>query len=166
MLGCTFLQIGFSLFVLDIQEILQRRLRRKLAKPLSFDLLAILNGLLIHVLAFLLYSIFKVTDATIWSMLTFFYIIGWIIFSILGYLYKIVPFFWWSYRSAKSDGKQKVPSIVEMTNEKLSTILYTTFYIGTLGLIIGIIIEVARLGLISYNVSTIGVRRITEYDLS
>jgi len=144
MLGWTFLLIGFSLFVLDIREILQKRLRRKLDIPLSFALLAILNGLLIHVLAFLL-SIFKVTDPTIWSLLTFFYIIGWIIFSILGYLYKIVPFLWWSHRSAKSDGKQKVPSIVEMTNEKLITVLFAFFYIGILGLFVGVIAQIASI---------------------
>src|SRR5690625_1815582 len=144
MLGWTFLLIGFSLFVLDIREILQKRLRRKLDKPLSFALLAILNGLLIHVVAFLL-SIFKVTDPTIWSSLTFFYIIGWIIFSILGYLYKIVPFLWWSHRSARSDGKQKVPSIVEMTNEKLITVLFAFFYIGILGLFVGVIAQIASI---------------------
>src|SRR5690625_5874123 len=108
--GWFLLLIGFSLFVVDIREILQKRLRRRLDKPFSFSILAIFIGFSIHVIAFIL-AIFQVTNQTIWGWLIFLYIIGWIIFSILGYLYKIVPVLWLTHKYSEKMGKEKVPTL-------------------------------------------------------
>jgi len=139
--GWFLLLIGFSLFVVDIREILQKRLRRRLDKPFSFSILAIFIGFSIHVIAFIL-AIFQVTNPTIWGWLIFLYIIGWIIFSILGYLYKIVPVLWWTHKYSEKMGKEKVPTLAEMINEKISVILFAFFLIGIIGLIISALLQI------------------------
>jgi hypothetical protein len=70
-----------------------------------------------------------------WSWLILLYVIGWVIFSILGYLYKIVPFLWWTHKYADQMGKGNVPTLAQMINEKWATIIYVSFIIGIVGLI-------------------------------
>jgi len=136
MISWFILFAGFGFFVLDVREILAKRLRKKLDKPFSFSIFAIGIGFIVHLIASLL-SIFQVSDPNIWSWVVFFYIMGWIIFSILGYLYKIVPFLWWTHKYSDVIGKEKVPTLKDMINEKMSVILFTMFFIGLVGLTIG-----------------------------
>ncbi|WP_164669489.1 hypothetical protein [Virgibacillus doumboii] len=132
-IGWFLLMSGFFFFVLDIKEILAKRIKKKLDIPFSFSLTAIMNGMGVHVLAFL-FSVSRVQEASIWGWLIFLYVMGWIIFSILGYLYKIVPFLWWTYKFSEKIGKEKVPTLKEMINEKQAVILFTLFVISVVGL--------------------------------
>jgi len=140
MTGWLLLFIGFLFFTLDIKEILAKRIKKKLDKPFTFSLIAIVNGLVVHFLA-LLASIFGITNPTIWGWLIFLYIMSWIIFSILGYLYKIVPFLWWTHKYSERIGKENVPTLKEMIDEKLSVILFILFTIAVLGVVIGVILQ-------------------------
>ncbi|WP_226376957.1 hypothetical protein [Oceanobacillus halotolerans] len=153
-IGWLVLLVGFSLFVLDIKEILTKRLKKKLDKPFTFALLAIANGLVIHVLAFLL-SLFNNANAKLWSWLIFLYVMTWIIFSILGYLNKIVPFLWWTHKYSDKVGKTKVPMLKEMINEKLSVTIFVLFVISVVGLTIGALAEVALLVMLFQALLTI-----------
>ena len=139
-LSWLFLLIGFGLFALDIKEILTKRLRRKLDKPFHFATLAIINGWVIHVAAFFI-SLFHIDDPVIWSWLIFLYIFCWIIFSILGYLFKIVPFLWWTHKYAERIGKESVPTLKEMINEKVSGYLFIVFYVALFGILISTSIQ-------------------------
>src|SRR5699024_2701192 len=76
-------------------------------------------------------------NAIIWSWLVFLYIMGWIIFSILGYLYKIVPFLWWTHKFSNKIGQEKVPTLKEMIHEKRSVFLFILFTVSTIGLTVG-----------------------------
>src|SRR5699024_4054176 len=73
----------------------------------------------------------------IWSWLVFLYIMGWIIFSILGYLYKIVPFLLWTHKFSNEIGQEKVPTLKEMINEKRRVFLFILFTLSTIGLTVG-----------------------------
>lgn len=146
-LGFCLLFIGFTFFILDIYEILQKRLRRKLDTPISFAVLAIMFGFIIHLIACIV-SIAGVSNPIIWGWIIFFYMICWVIFSILGYLYKIVPFLWWTYKYADLMGKEKVPTLAEMVNEKTSKTLYILFLIGITGLLLGAVLGVGLLVLL------------------
>ncbi len=140
-IGWLLLSAGFSFFVLDIQEILTKRFKKKLDKPFSFALLAILIGFSIHVLAFL-FKISGIQDPIIWGWLIYLYVMGWIVFSILGYLYKIVPVLWWTYKYSDRVGKEKVPLLKDMINNQLSIILFVFFIIGVVGLTFGGIVQI------------------------
>lgn len=143
-IGWALLLIGYGCFVVDIRDILKRRLKRNLDKPFSFSILAIFIGLVIHVAAFI-FSVIGITNATVWSWLILLYLVGWIIFSILGYLYKIVPFLWWTHTYSDRIGKEKVPTMAEMINEKLSVILFILFMISFIGLVLGAALQMAAM---------------------
>ncbi|MFD1360184.1 hypothetical protein [Lentibacillus salinarum] len=132
-IGWFLLLAGFFFFVLDIREMLAKRMKKKLDKPFSFSLVAIMNGLGVHMLAFV-YSVYGIQETTVWGWLIFLYVMGWVIFSIFGYLYKIVPFLWWTHKYSNKIGKEKVPTLKDMINEKHSVILFTLFIISVAGL--------------------------------
>jgi hypothetical protein len=146
-IGWILLFMGFGFFTLDIREILAKRVKKKLDKPFTFSLFAIGNGLIIHFLA-LLFNLMDISNENAWSWLIFLYIMGWIVFSILGYLYKIVPFLWWTHKYSERIGKEKVPSLKEMINEKLSVYLFAGFIISVIGLIAGALLQISVIVLI------------------
>lgn len=153
-IGWFMLALAFTLFVLDMKEILQKRVKKKLDKPFSFSLLAIVNGFIIHLVAFFA-SLFGVTHTTFWSWLIFLYVMTWIIFSILGYLYKIVPFLWWTYKYAGKIGKETVPTLKEMINEKLSVYLFVIFTISIIAIIVSVSVQLGGLLFIFLGVLSI-----------
>lgn len=132
--------ISFGFFVLDMKEILKKRLKKKLDKPFRFALIAIVNGLIIHFVAFI-FSLFGIHNPSVWAWLIFLYIMCWVIFSILGYLYKIVPFLWWTHKYSERIGKEKVPTLKDMIDEKLSVILFSFMYIALAGIIISVVFQ-------------------------
>lgn len=138
--GWALLFAGFLFFTLDIKEILAKRLKKNLDKPFIFSLIAIGNGLVIH-LFLLLASIFGVTNPAVWGWLTFLYIMSWIISSILGYLYKIVPFLWWTHKYSEKIGKENVPTLKEMIDETFSVVLFVLFTVALIGAAVGGFIE-------------------------
>ncbi|WP_088049729.1 hypothetical protein [Virgibacillus dakarensis] len=141
-IGWILLLAGFSFFFFDIREILAKRIKKKLDRPFSFSLLAIHIGLGVHIIAVGLY-LFQVSNQLIWSWLIFLYVMGWIIFSILGYLYKIVPFLWWTYKYSERIGKEKVPTLKDMVNEKVAVILFVLFIISVAGLMLSGLLQLS-----------------------
>ncbi|OIK17078.1 hypothetical protein BIV60_00690 [Bacillus sp. MUM 116] len=129
-LGFFLLLVGFAIFSWHIRIIVKKRLKKKLDKPFSFALAAIGFGYIIHLAAFIL----------VWSQvlnkfigpLIYSYIMLWIILSIVGYLFKIVPFLWWTFKYSKEMGKKAVPTLKEMMNEKLVPPLFSFFILGVL----------------------------------
>lgn len=125
MIGFFLLLAGFSIFSWHISIIVKKRLKKKLDKPFSFALSAIGFGNVIHAAAFML--LFSSKFASLIGPLLYCYILLWIVLSIVGYLYKIVPFLWWTYKYSKEIGKAKVPSLKEMMNEKLIVPVLSVF---------------------------------------
>ncbi|WP_033829480.1 hypothetical protein [Bacillus andreraoultii] len=139
-IGFFLLFLGFWFFALDMNEIISKRIKKKLDQPFSFSLFAIINGLIVHFLAFIV-TLFNIHTENLWSWLIYLYIVTWILFSILGYLYKIVPFLWWTHKYSEKVGKEKVPTLKEMMDEKLGVTLYWLFIISTLGIIVSVGIQ-------------------------
>jgi len=46
------------------------------------------------------------------------YLWGWVAFTILGYMSKIAPFLWWTYKYGPRVGQKKVPSMADLMNER------------------------------------------------
>jgi hypothetical protein len=142
-LGFFLLLAGFSTFTYHISIIIKKRLKKKLDKPFSFALLAILFGNLIHLAAFILLwtnSIQNFIGPMIYS-----YLLLWIVLSILGYLYKIVPFLWWTHKYSKEIGKQSVPALKEMMNEKIAVPLFFLFILSAITVFFSLSFKVAIL---------------------
>ncbi|MDX8364511.1 hypothetical protein [Cytobacillus sp. IB215665] len=146
-IGVSGLFIGFSLFTGHIYTILTKRIKKKLDKPFMFSLLAIINGFFIHYFAMII-SFFPSLHHW-FPILILLYIITWIVLSIMGYLYKIVPFLWWTHRYSKEIGKESVPSLKEMINEKMSIPTFLAFLISIVGIALSIIVKSVPLYTIS-----------------
>lgn len=122
-IGLVILFAGFLLFGIHMRKIVNKRIKKKLDVPFIFSLIAILFGLAIHFLA-VLYSIFSPSSFA-FGTLALSYIMGWIVFSIVGYLIKIVPFLWWTHRYSQKVGKEEVPALKDMMDEKwIKPLLY------------------------------------------
>jgi hypothetical protein len=133
--GFFLLFLGFFLFVRHMLIILKKRVKKKLDRPFQFALLAIGFGLILHFLA-LVFSFFQSFEKFA-GPLVFMYLLTWIGFSILGYLYKIVPFLWWTYKYSEAIGKDKVPTLKDMINQRLAVPLFLLFLVGTFIVILG-----------------------------
>lgn len=153
-LGWLLLFVGFLFFGLDMKEILDKRMKKRLDKPFFFSLCAMINGLIIHFYAFL-FSLLGISNRHVWSWLIFLYIVGWIMFSIFGYLYKIVPFLWWTHKYSERIGKEKVPNLKDMIDEKLSVVLFTAFTVCLIGLVAGGLWQISLMVYIFQGIFTV-----------
>ncbi|MDF1507779.1 hypothetical protein PZE06_06230 [Robertmurraya sp. DFI.2.37] len=128
--GFFLLLVGFSSFMWHIYLILKKRVKKKLDLPFRFALLAIIFGEMIHLLAFI--ACISNQFASLAAPLIVAYIMLWIAYSIIGYLYKIVPFLWWTHKYSHVIGKKDVPALKDMINEKLALPIFLSFIFGIL----------------------------------
>lgn len=124
-IGFFLLLVGFTIFSWHISLIIKKRLKKTLDKPFTFALVAIGLGNLIHLAAFIMLWNHRFTNLI--GALVYAYLLLWIVLSIVSYLYKIVPFLWWTFKYSKEIGKNKVPSLKEMMNEKIVIPLFSIF---------------------------------------
>jgi hypothetical protein len=136
--GAGLLLTGFALFAYHIWTILQKRVKKKLDRPFQFALLAIGIGLMLHAAAFLLSL--SGNDHGM-AIVIYAYVLGWIMFSIIGYLYKIVPFLWWTHRYSKKIGQENVPTLKQMINEKWTIIQCLLFTVSLVGMVIALTVS-------------------------
>ncbi|WML47742.1 hypothetical protein RCG23_20725 [Neobacillus sp. PS3-34] len=141
--GFAFLFTGFLLFAWHVAAILKKRLKKKLDKPFSVAILAIGFGAAIHLAAFL--CLWSSNPGELLGPIIYVYIFLWIALSILGYLYKIIPFLWWTHKYSKEIGKRAVPSLKEMMNEKTAIPLFSIFVLGVLLVFTSLVIRNAHL---------------------
>ncbi|MDP4083826.1 MAG: hypothetical protein Q8934_04330 [Bacillota bacterium] len=157
-LGFLLLFIGFTTFSWHVSIIIKKRLKKKLDKPFSFALSAIGFGNLIHFVAFVM--LFTNHFSGLIGPLIYTYLFLWIILSILGYLYKIVPFLWWTHKYSQEIGKKAVPSLKQMTNEKVITILLSLFILSVLIVFCALSLKIAilfNIGQVMFSVTFISI---------
>jgi hypothetical protein len=132
MLGTFLLFAGFVIFSWHVKKIIDKRVKKKLDRPFMFALFAIGCGAVIHLAAVVSSASSMLPKMS--GPIIFLYLIAWIAFSIIGYLYKIVPFLWWTHKYSKEIGKQKVPSLKDMMDEKMALPLFLLFIVGAVSL--------------------------------
>ncbi|WP_081917018.1 hypothetical protein MKY25_14210 [Geobacillus sp. FSL W8-0032] len=125
--GSSLLAAGFALFAWHIYAILQKRMKKALDRPFRFSLSAIVIGLGLHVAAF---AAIVIGSGRLLGIIVYLFIVGWIVFSIIGYLFKIVPFLWWTHRYSEKVGQENVPTLKQMMNERLITVQCLLFAVA------------------------------------
>lgn len=128
--GTFLLFSGFTFFAWHISKIIKKSVKKKLDRPFMFALSGIGFGTAIHLFAFLSSAanvLFKMAGPILFS-----YLIAWIAFSIIGYLYKIVPFLWWTHKYSNEIGKHKVPALKKMIDENAAMPLFIMFTLGAI----------------------------------
>lgn len=137
--GFFLLLAGFSVFSWHISIIIKKRLKKRLDHSFTFALVAIGLGNIIHLAAFI--ALWSEHNAALMGPFIYLYLLLWIVLSIMGYLYKIVPFLWWTYKYSKEIGKKSVPSLKDMMNEKIVVHLFTLFVIAVFAVFFSIVFE-------------------------
>lgn len=135
-IGFFLLFLGFLLFFRHMFIIVKKRVKKKLDRPFQFSLLAIACGLVLHMIVLVL-SIFHSLEKFAGPVI-FLYLLTWIGFSLFGYLYKIVPFLWWTYKYSNEIGKKTVPSLKGMMNQRITVPLFILFMGGAFIIILGL----------------------------
>lgn len=89
----------------------------------------------------LLLVIWAVNPSGLWSsevvlLSGWMYLWGWVAMTILGYLSKIVPFLWWTYKYGPHAGKSNVPVMSALIGER-------SVHIGMAGIAAGLVVVLA-----------------------
>lgn len=137
--GFFLLFVGFSVFSWHVSIIIKKRLKKTLDHSFSFALAAIGLGNLVHLAAFI--ALWTEQFSNLIGPLVYLYLLLWIVLSIMGYLFKIVPFLWWTYKYSKEMGKQAVPSLKDVMNEKVVVPFFSIFVIAVLTVFLSIIFK-------------------------
>lgn len=137
--GFFLLLAGFSVFSWHISIIIKKRLKKKLDHSFTFALVAIGLGNILHLAAFI--ALWSEHNSALMGPFVYLYLLLWIVLSIMGYLYKIVPFLWWTYKYSKEIGKKSVPSLKDMMNEKIVVPLFSLFVIAVVAVFFSIVFK-------------------------
>jgi len=103
-------------FVYQLYDIFKKRMRKHL------DVYAkdMMSSMVFLILATLLIPF--ITDEKVMKVFVIFLIFGFISSFVVGHIYKIVPFLVWNEKFAPLVGKEKVPMLADMVDEKWSQI--------------------------------------------
>lgn len=132
--GALVFSPAFILFGLHIYQIWQRRMRRRSDLGVKYAFVAIAFGVLCTLLLTVqsghyLYQN-ELSSSSFLFGLVYLYLMGWVTLSIMGYLFKIVPFLWWTQKYSDKAGTAQVPTLKEMIDERLGRYIFPAFILG------------------------------------
>ena len=151
--GALSIAISFYLFGYQIHEIMKHKMKSTLDIGFQVAVYAVYGSLLLIGLAIILYIFL---GGAILLPFAYFFIMGWIGFSILGYLYKIVPFLYWTDKYSEKVGKEPVPMLKDLVSEQKGKIAFSLLFIGLLANGIGIGLQSVTFIWISNSIYTAG----------
>ncbi|HJV46448.1 MAG TPA: hypothetical protein VJ824_12085 [Bacillota bacterium] len=129
-IGILIILSAYAQFMLHARDIVLKRMKRNLDIGVKASIVGIGLGCL-ALLVLVLFIVFYPSEEWILaSVLLFIY--GWLGFSITGYLYKIVPFLWWTHKYSSRIGKENVPQLKDLTSETLGKKLFILKLVGIL----------------------------------
>jgi hypothetical protein len=117
--GGALLILAAGLFALDFGRLLRTRQRKKL-EVTQYHSLAATGYFVLVITAGVILLLCGWGTPPVFTALGLGALIGWLGQSIVGYLYKIVPFLVWSERYGPLVGLQKVPLMRELVHERWS----------------------------------------------
>lgn len=149
-ISSLFIVIGIFFFLYQVYVIFKDRVRKKLDAPLKFTRTAfIFLGFAALVgLSFLIFDMSKIMNVTLaFGYLIFF---GFISMLIVGQMYKIMPFLTWYHRYSSKAGVEKVPTLKEMYNEKITAIEYYLMLTSVIGAPVFVLFKLYALVLVFF----------------
>ncbi|MFN3476409.1 MAG: cbb3-type cytochrome c oxidase subunit I [Candidatus Methylomirabilales bacterium] len=136
------------LFADQMRRILKARRRRILDWGIRHFTTALIYLVALTPLG-LLFSLGLIPDGAFGSRLAFMYgflvLIGWVSFTIVGMLYKIIPFLVWYHAYSRQVGRGPVPTLQDLCPPELQRLGYFLFNSGILGMAAGLLIGEAGL---------------------
>lgn len=105
---------AFASQVMDIRDIIRKRMRKKVEPPIRGVVTAAVGGIL--GLCLFMVRLFWAHWEAGWQGVVMFYLLGVVTLAVMGFAYKIVPFLVWSKRYSKPSGKGKPILIPDLIN--------------------------------------------------
>ncbi len=129
--------LAVALYAIDTGRILRSR-HKKVLEPTQWHALAGIG----YLLAFCLVALDEARAGAGWWLdgrtatgLGLLFLLGFIAQTIMGYLYKVVPFLVWNRRYAPLIGRQKVPLMRELIRERTARFTFPLYNLGLLCLL-------------------------------
>ncbi|MGA8942205.1 MAG: cbb3-type cytochrome c oxidase subunit I, partial [Thermoactinomyces sp.] len=132
------LSLGFLFFVDATRRIRKSGIKKNPGAGIAFTLK--INTLMAITLLFLAGAVFLASGQQPFIVSIWIGLWGWVYFTIIGYMSKIVPFLWWTFKYGSQVGKEKVPMLHQLINEKrvywLLNANALSFLVTTLGIVL------------------------------
>jgi hypothetical protein len=131
--------VGVALFLSEMHQIIHRRVRKELDLGARFAVASLIALAMIMLLT-LIFLAAPDGFATPARAVGLLYAtgMGWVSLMVVGQMYKIVPFLVWTARYAPVAGKEKVPLLREMYDEKAAIWTFWLLVAGTLLVVSGL----------------------------
>lgn len=119
-LGALSIAIAAVLYAIHVSQIYRHRFKKNAGPGVLFTILLNKCFAVFSVLAVICLLLGWNTEwqTKMIMIISWGYLWGWVAMTILGYLSKIAPFLWWTYKYGPKAGKEKVPQLSEMLNER------------------------------------------------
>jgi len=128
-LGLLLILLGFLVFAIQIREMMKHKMKSKLDIGFQVAIYSVYGAAGLLALAPFVFWAF---GEKFLIPFAFLFLVGWIGFSILGYLFKIIPFLWWTDKYSEKVGKEPVPMLKDMVDEKKGKMAFLLLFIGTM----------------------------------
>lgn len=143
--------VALGLYRYHIYEIQQKKFKRNPGKGITLTVYVVnafifIVGLVIVALMIKPELFGSLSFLTAISVI---YLFGWLGVTILGYLSKIVPFLWWTFRFGDRVGKENVPSLHDMIDERKIFYRLLFIYSSIILLAIGVALQISLLALVA-----------------
>jgi hypothetical protein len=135
LLGGGVLIVTAWLFAYDFSRMVRSR-HRKLLDVTQYHSMAAVVSFCLVVPAGIASVVFGWQQPAVFAALSLGALVGWLGQSIIGYLYKIVPFLVWQTRYGPLVGREKVPLMRDLVHERLSWLSWWLINGGLAGVIL------------------------------
>jgi cbb3-type cytochrome oxidase subunit 1 len=143
------------LFAYDYRRLLRLRFR-KLLDVTQYHSIAAVVCFALLVPASLLVVMMGWEEPAVLAALVLAALVGWLGQSMIGYLYKIVPFLVWQHRYGPLAGRQKVPLMREMLHERLAWLSWWAINAGLIATLCAMLLHIVWLAQLTGGVLGLG----------
>ncbi|MCL6597379.1 MAG: hypothetical protein K6T81_01410 [Alicyclobacillus macrosporangiidus] len=98
---------AFASLLFDVRDIFRKRLRKKIEPPIRSVVVAAVAGIIGVLFMLAQFGMTRGQDG--WQGVVTFYLLGWVVLTLMGYAYKIVPFLIWTERYSPKASRNTVP---------------------------------------------------------
>lgn len=146
-IGVILILAGFVCYALQMKKVLKNRLKKKYDLGIRVSLFSLPFTFILIILAIIAGLIINGNIPI--TAVVYLTIISWVTLVILGYLFKIIPFLWWTYKYGEKIGQKGVPTLKDMINEKRGKWWMVLFFSMIVIITAALVIQVSVLAVIA-----------------
>ncbi|MEX1030388.1 MAG: hypothetical protein WDZ91_10175 [Paenibacillaceae bacterium] len=118
--GLLFIVLAFIVYNIHISLIYKFRHKPNPGNGIVWSIRSARSLAIVGIITLILFLIFPeyMYQSHMIVILGWIYLWGWVAITILSYLSKIVPFLWWTHKYGPLVGKQKIPTMADLINDR------------------------------------------------